>query len=347
VKSSKLFNVFGVLFLVVAMLVPAVSAPAAAAAPDGMDKVEALVLQQIAEKGQTDYFLWLAEKADVSGAALLQTKAEKGQFVYDALRSTALRTQKDLRAYLDAQGASYQSFYVVNRIWVKGGSEALLRSLAARADVAQITANHTFQLDEPMDQKASTPAPNYVEPNITFVKADQAWAMGATGQGMVVADDDTGLDNTHPAIAPHYRGCVDPPACTVWDHNYAWFDAWGDSPATPWDDYGHGTHTAGTMVGDDYAGNQIGMAPDATLISCKNMEGGGGDDAHFIICFQWNLAPTKTDGTDPRPDLASDSVNNSWGYPGGGVNSFREVIDNLQAAGIVVEVSAGNEGSGC
>lgn len=295
----------------------------------------------------TDFIVMMAEQADVSAANQLQTKVEKGQYVFDKLVATAARTQAGLIAYLDSQGVEYKSFYVVNAIWVKQGSLDLAQTIAARPDVATLSVNHTYQLEEPLNPKPSTAEPQAVEPNISFVNADQVWAMGITGQNTVLADDDTGLDNTHPAIAPHYRGCVDPPACTTWDHNYNWFDAWGDSPAVPWDDYGHGTHTAGTMVGDDYAGNQIGMAPGAKLISCKNMEGGGGDDAHFLICFQWNLAPTDTSGNNPRPDLAPDSVNNSWGYPGGGVDSFREVIDNLLAAGIVVEVSAGNEGSGC
>lgn len=345
-KSSKLFNLFGILFLVVAMLTPAAGVPAAAAAPDGMDKVEALVLQQLAEKGQTDFFAWLAEEADLSPASQLQTKTEKGQFVYDTLRATAERTQKDLRGYLDAQGVTYRPYYIVNRIWIQGGNEALLRELAARADVAQITANHTFQLEEPIVNDNPPPRTNYVEPNISFVKADQAWALGATGQGTVAAGNDTGLDVTHPTIAPHYRGCVDPPACTVWDHNYNWWDAF-ETYNTPYDDYGHGTHTTGTMVGDDFVGNQIGVAPGAQTVHCKNMVGGGGDEAHFIICFEWDLAPWDLNGQNPLPGMAPDSVNNSWGFGGGGVPGMRDAVDALLAAGIVVEVSAGNEGPGC
>jgi subtilisin family serine protease len=309
-------------------------------------KIEADLVKQLAA-GPADFIVKMAEQADVSGAYQLQTKAEKGQYVFDTLMATAARTQPGLLAYLDSQNVEYKSFYIFNGVWVKQGTLAQAQAIAARADVAAVNVNHTFQLDEPINAQPSTNQPNGVEANISFVKADQVWAMGVTGEGTVVADDDTGLDNTHPTIAPHYRGCVDPPECTEWDHNYNWFDAFGDSPDVPWDDYGHGTHTAGTMVGDDYVGNQIGMAPGAKLISCKNMQGGGGDDAHFIICFQWNLAPTDTAGNNPRPDLAPDSVNNSWGYGGGGVEAFREIIDNLLAAGIVVEVSAGNEGSGC
>ncbi|MFZ2096338.1 MAG: carboxypeptidase regulatory-like domain-containing protein, partial [Anaerolineales bacterium] len=325
-------------------LANAIQAPAAQGNPTA--KIETQLLTQL-NSGPADFIVKMAEQADISAADQLLTKEEKGQYVFETLVSTATRTQTDLRNYLDSQSVDYQSFYIVNAVWVKGGTLDLAQTLSAREDVAAITANHTFQLDPPIDEKPSTDAPQGVEPNISFVKADQVWAMGYTGQGMVVADDDTGLDASHPAILPHYRGCLNPPSCTEIDHNYNWYDAFAPGNVVPWDDYGHGTHTAGTMVGDDGGGNQIGLAPGAQLIACKNMQSGGGDDAHFLICFEWNLAPWDLNGENPRPDLAPDSINNSWGYYGGGNNVFRDVIDNLLSAGIVVEVSAGNEGSGC
>jgi len=346
-KSRRLLNGLILAFLVLAAL-PVGGAPVAAGPDKAADKIEPLVLQELAGKGQTDFFVWMVEKADLSPAKDLATKGEKGQFVFDALRAMADRSQKDLRGTLDAQGVTYQSFYIVNRILVKGGSEALLRDLAARADVAQITANHTFQLEEPMINPNPPAKTQAVEPNISFVKAPEVWALGYTGQGTVVAGNDTGLDETHPAIAPHYRGCLDPPSCTSWDHNYNWWDATGTYPSDPYDGHGHGTHTTGTMVGDDGAGNQVGMAPGAQTVHCKNMDnGGGGQDSWFLTCFEWDLAPWDLTGADPRTDLAPDAINNSWGYWGGGQNQFRTAVDNLLAAGIVVEVSAGNEGSGC
>ena len=48
-----------------------------------------------------------------------------------------------------------------------------------------------------------------------------------------------------------------------------------DSPEPPCDDNGHGTHTIGTAVGDDGAGNQIGMAPGAKWIGCRKYQGNG------------------------------------------------------------------------
>ena len=317
------------------------------AAQDGSEKIESSLVDQLTAEGKSDYIILMSEQADVSAAARLQTKLEKGQYVFEMLVAQASRTQADLRAYLDGQGASYQSLYIVNAIWVKGGTLELAQSLAMRADVAEINTNHTYQLPEPIDPQLRSAQPNLVEPNISFINADAVWAMGITGQGTVMAGNDTGLDVTHPAIAPHYRGCLNPPTCTSWDHNYNWYDVWDPNNVAPWDDYGHGTHTTGTMVGDDGAGNQIGVAPGAQTIHCKNMLGGSGDDAHFIMCFEWDLAPWDLTGANPDPSMAPDAINNSWGFGGGGNNSMRVVIDNLQAAGILVEVSAGNEGPGC
>src|SRR3989337_814559 len=80
--------------------------------------IEALVIREIDADGQTDFFVWLKEKADLSPAKDLKTKLEKGTFVFNALRETAARTQQDLRTYLDSQGISYKAFYIANKILV-------------------------------------------------------------------------------------------------------------------------------------------------------------------------------------------------------------------------------------
>jgi PKD repeat protein len=240
----------------------------------------------------------------------------------------------------------YQAFYIANKILVRGGGQVLVMDLAARADVARITANHQYQLDEPMIDLHTAPHILGIEPNISFVKADDVWAMGYDGAGIVLAGNDTGLDWDHPALINQYRGWNGFTA----DHNHNWWDATGTYPNVPGDGHGHGTHTTGTMVGDDGGSNQIGMAPGAQTIHCKNMtNSGGGNDATFTECFQWDLAPWDLNGQNPNPSLAPDAINNSWGYYDGNDPEFRDEIAALQAAGILVEVSAGNEGDnwGC
>jgi hypothetical protein len=76
-------------------------------------------------------------------------------------------------------------------------------------------------------------------------------------------------------------------------------------------------------------------------------DGGSGDDGTFTECFEWDLAPWDLSGNNPDPAMAPDAINNSWRYWGGGQPQFKDEIQALHAAGVLVEVSAGNEGSSC
>jgi hypothetical protein len=330
------------MLLLAAAWMPAAGAPSASdSQAAALDKIEPLVLEELAASGRTDFFIWMVKQADLSPAYQLQTKQEKGRFVYETLRETAKRTQQELRWYLDLWGVDYRPFYIANKILVRGGSRALVQEVTVRADVARITANHEFQLDEPEVDPPSQRQILSVEPNISFVNADDVWALGITGQGIVLANSDTGLQWDHPALIDRYRGWD---GATV-DHNYNWWDATGTFTTTAGDDHGHGTHTTGIMVGDEGGSNQVGMAPGATTIHCKNMTSGGtGTDVTFTECFQWDLAPWDLNGENANPDLAPDAINNSWGYEGGNEPLFKDEIAALHAAGILVEVSAGNEG---
>jgi subtilisin family serine protease len=98
------------------------------------------------------------------------------------------------------------------------------------------------------------------------------------------------------------------------------------------------------------------MAPGARFIACRNMDNGVGRAARYTECFQFFLAPTDLKGQNPRPDLAADVINNSWGCPSPSEpqgedctdpNILKSVVDNVVAAGIAVVASAGNDGSAC
>jgi serine protease AprX len=159
----------------------------------------------------------------------------------------------------------------------------------------------------------------------------------------------------HPALRAHYRGWTG----TTADHSYQWWDAIHDgagspcpnsSPA-PCDDQGHGTHTTGTMIGDDGLGNQIGVAPAARWIGCRNMDRGFGTPSRYVECFQFFLAPTDLSGQNADPSRRPHVVNNSWTCPpseGCPSQALQIAVDNLEAAGIFAAMAAGNSGgAGC
>ncbi len=347
-KRKWLFNTIAVVLLIIVAFLGLAKHDSVVAAQDEGKKIEELLMDRFAVDGSTDFFVIMTEQADVSTSTQMSTKEQKGQYVFDTLVATAEQSQADLLAYLDKHAVTYESFYIVNAVYVKGGNLELALSIATRPDVVEITANHTYQLEKPMKNLDAPSAPTGVEPNISFVYAPEVWASGFTGQGTVMAGNDTGLAWDHPALKSKYRGCLNPPTCNLIDHNYNWWDATGTYPNIPNDGHGHGTHTTGTMVGDDGGANQIGMAPGARTVHCKNMtDGGSGSDNTFLTCFQWDLAPWDLNHNNPNPAMAPDAINNSWGYGGGGVQTFRTAINNLQAAGILVEVSAGNEGPVC
>ena len=140
------------------------------------------------------------------------------------------------------------------------------------------------------------------------INADDVWnEFGVTGEGITVANIDTGVQYDHPALVGKYRGNN---GDGTFDHNYNWFNAAGSCSTAPCDTNGHGTHTMGTMLGDDGAANQIGVAPGAKWIAAN---GCCPSDAALISSGQWMLAPTDLDGENPDTTKRPNIVNNSWG----------------------------------
>ena len=238
----------------------------------------------------------LREQADLRGARTLPTKTQKSAFVADALSSTAARVQAPLRALLDARGAEYRSYWVANMIWVRGDRN-LVEELAAREDVFHVYANPWVALRGPVSSSRRPACPRAptrssgASRRSTLPRsgrsASRARASSSGGQ-------DTGYQWDHPALKAKYRGWTAPP-----NHNYNWHDSihsgggsCGADSQAPCDDFGHGTHTMGTMVGDDGGNNQIGVAPAAKWIGCRNMDPGVGTPATYSECFQWFIAPT-------------------------------------------------------
>ena len=309
------------------------------------------------------FLVVMREQADLSGAESFAEKTERGRFVFEALTAQAEASQASLRAYLDARGIPYRSYYLVNMLEVEG-TRSLAGELAARREISSVAANQAAPLSRVPEVpgmlaplRAGRPESlSAVEPNIAKVGAPDVWARGFTGQGIVVGMADTGVAWDHPALKSHYRGFDG----TNVSHDYNWHDAVHDAAAAnpcgsdapaPCDDDNHGTSTASIVVGDDGLGNQIGMAPGARFIGCRNMDQGNGTPARYTECFQFMIAPTDHNGANPRPDLAADVINNSWGCPTTegctDPNVLKAVVENVRAAGIAVVASAGNDGPAC
>jgi len=246
--------------------------------------------------------------------------------VVKALRDVAETGQVGIRAQLRQRQAAGQvtrvlPLWIVNGLSVTATPE-VIQALAARADVAEIVP----------DEVPVVPAALPAEANVAAIGAPDLWSLGFQGQGVVIATLDSGVDLGHPDLAYRYRGGTN-----------SWFDPYGQH-FTPYDRTGHGTWTAGVLVGGDAGGTSIGVAPGAKLIAARIWNDSGSATATAIHqAFQWVLDP---DG-DPATDDAPDVVNNSWSYGAPGCNlAFQADLQALRSAGIVPVFAAGNFGPG-
>ncbi|HOJ89086.1 MAG TPA: S8 family serine peptidase, partial [Pseudothermotoga sp.] len=90
---------------------------------------------------------------------------------------------------------------------------------------------------------------------IRKVKAPEAWELGYTGKGVIVAVVDTGVDGTHPdlqgQLVEGYRPLTDETLPAASDSSFGG---------------AHGTHVAGTIAASDNSIGVVGVAPDAKIM---------------------------------------------------------------------------------
>jgi serine protease AprX len=342
------------------------SAASSVQTPAAHAKIAPWVLDQSAKGQPVECLVVLRDRADLTGAARFTGKEDKGRFVRDTLFTNAQRSQRGLLQWLGEQGVEHRAFYIVNAIWVKADRN-IIEQLAARAEVERIDANPRIKNDltpQPTDEEIAATvaaaarakaAPEAIEAGVNFIRAPEVWAQGFTGQGIVIGGADTGVNWLHNALKNQYRG---------WDgasanHNFNWHDSihsgggvCGANTTAPCDDDDHGTHTLGTALGADGGTNQIGVAPGAKWIGCRNMDEGNGTPATYIECMEWFLAPYPVGGTTAQgdPAKAPDITTNSWGCPaseGCSPLTLQAAVDAQRAAGILMVVAAGNSGSSC
>lgn len=328
----------------------------------GQEKLASWVLEKTAAGEEAEVLVLLGEQADLRGADLLPTKEQKGRFVVEALQRNAALSQSALIGYLKERSVAYQSFYIINAVLIRG-SRSLLNDLAARPDVARIVGNPRLTGLSPIETETQatdaearlSAEAQAIEPGVSYIRAPEVWAKGFTGQGIVIGSQDTGVEWNHLALQKQYRG---------WDgtsasHDYNWHDsihrdggACGPDSPTPCDDSTHGTHTVGTALGTDGGANQIGVAPGAKFMACRNMDRGNGTPATYLECFEFFLAPYPVGGTPAQgdPAKAPDVTINSWSCPpseGCAPDTLKLAVEAQRAAGIMTVVAAGNNGASC
>jgi subtilisin family serine protease len=111
------------------------------------------------------------------------------------------------------------------------------------------------------------------------IQAPAAHAINSGSPSVVVGDIDTGLDFTHPNLAPNVDfgksvSCIGGVANT--------------SPAAWNDDNGHGTHTAGTIAAANVGFGIVGVAPNVKIAAIKTGDAAGFFFPEAVVCaFMW------------------------------------------------------------
>jgi subtilisin family serine protease len=117
--------------------------------------------------------------------------------------------------------------------------------------------------------------------------------LGYTGAGIGVAVIDSGLTAWHDDLT---RGRVTT-TFPYGDQRLVKFVDFVHGRTQPYDDYGHGTHVAGIVAGNGYdsAGQKAGIAPRASLIALKVLDGNGtGTIGNIIAALNWVALNAKT-----------------------------------------------------
>jgi len=163
------------------------------------------------------------------------------------------------------------------------------------------------------------------------ISCPTAWDGQTDASDVVVAVIDTGIDFTHPDLQGN-----------LWtnpsDGSQGFSCMNGSCVAGGADDFGHGTHVAGTIGAA--TNNGIGIAGinwKVQLLSLKFLgSNGSGYISDAVLCFQKVLA-LKQQGFNIR------LTSNSWGG-GGFTQSLKDAMAQVEAAGVVHVCAAGNSG---
>ena len=340
--QARFFLLVAIPLLLLAGLFPPSGTYAAAGRIQPRDKIDPKLLQVLQSAASGEMFSVIVELREKESLSDLREKQRKNQIkkIIERLQKKAQQTQSKVIQLVESRIAagtaqSYTSFWMINGLEVTA-TPAVIQELAQLSAVGRIVRNESIAAPAApptalLNSRASLVRQGGApEANIALVNAPALWSQGYQGQGIVVANMDSGVDISHPELSARYRGGAN-----------SWFDPYGQH-ATPYDASGHGTWTMGIMVGGNGGGTSIGMAPGAQWIAAKIFnDQGSGTVAGIHAAFQWLLDPDGNPATADTPNV----VNGSWTFQSPGCNlEFEDDIAVLRAAGVLPIFAAGNAG---
>ena len=282
--------------------------------------------------------------------------ADNSQSVLSVLEAAKTRNPRSSRSVFQSRqdAMTYNSHWITNSISAKAVTEDVLKTLADLDDVEMIRAPKVIPMAKPIHQTKpmsfQTTMNETVDEivgeairriqngenqwGIQKIEAPRTWESFNRGEGVVIAGIDTGVRGTSMFLRNSYVGA----------ENFGWYDPYmKTSEPTDYDlEFGHGTHTMGTMVGS----NGIGVAPEAKWMACTACDSGSCYEEELIACAEFMACPHDTTGNNADCSKAPFIINNSWGGPGGD-SFYQDVVDTWRSFGIIPVFANGNSGPSC
>ena len=333
--------------LAVIVLVSAVTVPAVGATDTGTaDDASPIPRQDPSVVSIEDELLDRSGEVDVvvrlGGGDL--SNVQSSEAAIERLSEHAERTQGPLQRFAAKRDGVEvrQRFWLTNAVLLRvDKSEVELREIASVDGVERLHRNYEVTVPEPDSERSGDDRRGTVQANgynttygLTQVNATSVWEeYGVRGEGVKVAVLDTGVNVSHPDIDLY----TEDPSNSTYPGGWAEFDSDGNrmQGSEPHDTHGHGTHTSGTVSGGNASGEWIGVAPNVDLMHGLTVPGGYGTYTQTIAGMQWAV------------DNGADVISMSLGFPNDEAQSaWIDAVQNAQAAGTVVVVSAGNDGEG-
>ncbi|MEE4178557.1 MAG: S8 family serine peptidase [Bacteroides sp.] len=265
--------------------------------------------------------------------------SDRRAYVVNTLKAFALQEQAGLISLLrelEAQGKvkDIMPLWIGNLVNCQMLPE-VIDVLALRKDLARLDYNKMQQvldteiLEEPIPEIKSDQLKSgkSIVWSVDLINAPEVWAEGYTGEEVIVAVIDSGVNYNHLDLAGHMWASIAYPY-----HGYNFLN----NSNNPMDDNGHGTHCAGTVAGNGTAGTQTGVAPSATIMALKVLDAGGsGTEAGVWAAIQFSA----------EHGARVMSLSLGWKHAWGPDRSmWRTTMNNALAAGVIASVAAGNEG---
>lgn len=231
-----------------------------------------------------------AMAAQTAAVAAAPTAVSTGQQTYLVLYKGTSISSSSLGAVATAGGTVVSTFPQIGVAVVRSdraGFGSALRALDSSVSGAAATAGLGVQLDEETDAAASISAIDaYTTNDLTGLQWDmdqigapEAHAINPGSASVVVGDIDTGLDWSHPNLAPNVDFSRSA-SCVGGVPN--------PDPAAWMDDNGHGTHTAGSIAAADTGAGIVGVAPGVKVAGIKAGDADGFFYPEAVVCsFMW------------------------------------------------------------